>query len=455
MDVMKPNFNFKIIGDVFLSPEDLQVLSLLYQPIMRVDAFSLYITLLSLPKTTPKNHHLLLQLIGGDMLSLIDARERLEAMGLVDVYKDEAVATYFLKPPLSIKQFFNDAIMRAFLYVKIGAQDFNRLKQMLVTEDTWPVGEKVTKRFDEVFDVRPLSRFEQNLQMERSLVAKQGIEIAAAFDAEMLMKILLKKGISWEIISPEMIQVLNEFAFLYKYDVHELALLVFDASDPNGSVDMLKLKDLARKQYQLINRGERVQVVTKAQMTFGESNIQNSSAISEDDIISFLEQSPVEFLRFKSAGKPPVPADIRLVEWLYIDQKMPAGVVNVLVDYVLEHTGGSLPKQLIEKIAGQWQRQGIDTTEAAMNQVIATVTKGINYQKEKARPLGTLPAKQVKKAARIEPIPEWLGKEKSDLDSNEGVYKEEMDGAKARIEQMKQMMRSYSETGGGTDEKIK
>ena len=52
-----------------------------------------------------------------------------------------------------------------------------------------------------------------------------------------------------------------------------------------------------------------------------------------------------------------------------VDQQMAPGVVNVLIDYVLNISDGRLPKQLVEKIAGEWQRKEINTTEKAMVQV--------------------------------------------------------------------------------------
>lgn len=435
MERMKPNFNYKIVGDVFLSPTDLQTLTLLYQPIMGVDAFSLYLTFLSLPKKIQQKHHLLLQLTGGNMEAFMDKRHKLEAMGLLDSYQSETSITYLLKQPLSIKQFFGDAIMRAFLYVKLGIQDFNYLKQLLVEEAPALDGEKMTKRFDQVFEVRPLTRVEQNLQLDlKSEHSKQGIEIAPIFDASMLKQVLLKKGISWEIITSDLMKILNEFAFLYKFDVHELSRLVFDALIPDGSVDIMKMKQLARMQFQLMSKGENVQVLVKEDQVASEV----VATPAKEDIISFLEQSPVEFLRFKADGKPPVPADLKLVEWLYVDQGMPAGVINVLVEYVLDYTDGNLPKQLIEKIAGQWQRQGIMTTQAAMAQVIATVKKSNAYQKEKQQPLLHSNRNQpLKRATRTEPIPEWLGKIET-----EQPQKNDENEARKRIEQMKQLMRN-------------
>ena len=433
---MKPNFKFKVLGDVFLSPTDLQSLTLLYQPIIGVDAFSLYFLLLNLPTNARKKHHLLLQITGGNMDSLIDSRYRLEASGLVDVYKSDDLMTYVLKQPLSVKQFFNEAIMRAFLYVKVGAQDFNVLKNMLMlnadsaTTNDKLTGDKLTKRFDEVFDVKALKRIDQNLQASNEIVrADQGIEIATVFDSSMLSSILTKKGISEKVLAPDLLRTLNELAFLYKFDVHELARLVFDASLPDNTVDLVKMKLLARTQFQLMSSGANIQVVIKDDQVEAEKVGQDASDVG---IITFLEQSPVDFLRFKSGGVSPVPADMKLVEWLFTDQGLPAGVVNVLVDYVLNYTDGNLPKQLVEKIAGQWQRLGVNTTKKAMDKVAKSLAKSSEYKKEKQMPIAS-GYRNLKNAARVEPIPEWLGKTNND----QGI--DDTD-AKKRIEQMKRAM---------------
>jgi len=430
MELMKPNFNFKVLSDAFGTPVNLQSLTLLYQPIIGTDAFSLYFLFLSLPVDTLQRHHLLLQIMDGSMDDLVKTRHRLEAVGLLDVYESDELVTYILKQPLSVKQFFDDAIMRAFLYVKIGARDFNALKNMLIIEKSSFIGDKSTKRFDEVFDVRALSRIQQNIQFDNEISKKdQGIEVSAVFEPTVLASILLKKGISQEIISSELLRVLNEFAFLYKFDVHELARLVFDALIPDGSVDFVRMKSLARTQFQLMNKGTPVQVIVKDEDA--ENEISKTKA-PEQGIIAFLEQSPVDFLKFKSGGKPPVPADVKLVEWLYVDQGMPAGVVNVLVDYVLNYTDGNLPKQLVEKITGQWQRQGVNTTQAAMDKVMKSLTKSSDYQKEKQKPIASQ-VRNLKNATRVEPIPKWLGKV-----NNENIVDDV--AAKERIEQMKREM---------------
>lgn len=429
MELIKPNFKFKIANIATLSPDDIQSLTLLYQPIIGLDAFSLYTTLATLPPVTTHAHHLLLQLLDCCMEQLVKKRQRLEAAGLIKTYESDDLLTYVLKKPLLVNSFLSDGIMSAFLYVKVGAKDFALIKQMLTSDSEKLEGKHISKRFDEVFDIKMLTRVPHNLIAQGYDKNRSGIDIADNFDVSTLLSVLKKKGISQEMITQSVLTSLNELAFLYKFDVHELARLVFDSTDPAGVVDLVKMKSLARTQFQLMSKGEHVQVVVK-----DEKNDHDEALIetNQPSVIAFLEQNPIDFLRFKSGGKPPVPADIKLVEWLYLDQKMNAGVVNVLVDYVLDYADGNLPKQLVEKIAGQWQRQNVSTAQAAMDKVMKNLKKRNDYQKEKQQPIARQ-ARNLNKATRFEPIPDWLGKSENLEFTNDAAAKE-------RVEQIKRAL---------------
>ena len=84
-------------------------------------------------------------------------------------------------------------------------------------------------------------------------------------------------------------------------------------------------------------------------------------------IYTFETISPREFLINLNKGSDPTRRDLKLVEDLLIDYKLKPGVVNVLIDYMLNVNEKKLTRGLAETLAGQWQRQGIETVEEAMN----------------------------------------------------------------------------------------
>lgn len=63
-------------------------------------------------------------------------------------------------------------------------------------------------------------------------------------------------------------------------------------------------------------------------------------------------------------GKIPS-SDIDLVESLSSEYKLPAPVVNVLIEYVMLTQQRRLPRALVEKIAGHWKRLNMSTAHQA------------------------------------------------------------------------------------------
>ena len=189
-----------------------------------------------------------------------------------------------------------------------------------------------------------------------------------------------------------MLDQINKIAFLYKLDEHELARLIFDALDSDGFVNLEVFRKQAKQYFQFLNKGKPIEVVEMPKVKQDKPIVKDDNQavmLKEKQLLLVLSQNPLDFLRFKQHQKEPVPADRQLVEWLVVDQQMPAGVVNVLVDYVLNISDGRLPKQLVEKIAGEWQRKKIDTTEKAMTQVKSMLKAKQKRETEKKVPMAT------------------------------------------------------------------
>lgn len=428
-----------------MTSEEIQVLTLLYQPIIGPQAVSLFTTLdtLALKKQEQSlTHHLLLQLLNTNIEEFLEWRYKLEAVGLVSVYITEEShhITYVLKRPMKARAFFSDGIINVFLNLKVGNVDYQALKQFFIEDAFKAEGKNVSKPFNEVFDTTVLLRNSQTLQaspLPVSEMKREGVELEKAFNEELLFALLKQFGLDDQILSDKLLDQINKIAFLYKLDESELARLIFDALDSDGFVNLEVFRKQAKQYFQFLNKGKPIEVVEVSQVN-QETMISEANAASakEKQLLIHLSQHPLSFLKFKQHQKEPVPADRQLVEWLVVDQQMPSGVVNVLIDYVLNISDGRLPKQLVEKIAGEWQRKEIDNTEKAIAQVKSTLKAKQKRENEKTIPAASKPSYQ--KSARVvrqEQVPDWLKAPQTQESNKKTLSEEDLQ----KIERMKQL----------------
>lgn len=76
--------------------------------------------------------------------------------------------------------------------------------------------------------------------------------------------------------------------------------------------------------------------------------------------------APAKVLKDIANGKEPILADVQLANYFVTHYKMPIGVVNVLLQYVLLRTDMKLTKNYAEKIASHWMRKDVKTAKEAM-----------------------------------------------------------------------------------------
>lgn len=118
-----------------------------------------------------------------------------------------------------------------------------------------------------------------------------------------------------------------------------------------------------------------------------------------------------------------------------VDQQMAPGVVNVLIDYVLNISDGRLPKQLVEKIAGEWQRKEINTTEKAMVQVKTMLKAKQKREIEKTMPAAAKVYPKTARVVRQEQVPDWLKANAQRVEEKKSLTDDDLQ----KIERMKQL----------------
>src|SRR5690606_14720871 len=106
------NDKLKLYSKTFLGSHHYEIVSLLYQPLMGIEATTLYFTLWSMINLEKGDlilsHRQLITFFNWDLKKLVKIRERLEAIGLLNTYYSKKLGYYLyeLRQPLSAKQFF-------------------------------------------------------------------------------------------------------------------------------------------------------------------------------------------------------------------------------------------------------------------------------------------------------------------------------------------------------------
>jgi replication initiation and membrane attachment protein len=145
-------------------------------------------------------------------------------------------------------------------------------------------------------------------------------------------------------------------------------------------------------------------------------------ATEEEKTIKFFEEvSPYQMLELYSGTKP-IEADLGIVVYLMVDQKLPSGVVNVLLDYVMRINDMNLAKGLVEKIASHWARKKVKTVPEAISLAKSEKKKYSEWQEKKT----AAPFKGRRGVANdSKRLPDWLNDEQKSSAEKAGQPEEQ------------------------------
>lgn len=364
-----PADRYVVINKTILTDADRKYLISFYEPIVGHLAISLYLILIndleeSKGVSRDFTHHHLMSLLKTPLKILKEAREALEATGLLKTYfKKGDVNNYIYEiySPLSPSEFFNHPILNIVLYNNIGATEYEYLKKQYqkLKVDTKEYID-ITKKLDDVME----SGINVSVVdvKERSI---NDIEVKDQVDFDLILSSIPKGIINEKVFTKKTKELINNLAFIYKIDTLKMIELIRSVLNEYGMIDKDNLRINARKMYQF-NNGTLPTLIYRSQPEYLKSPVGDNSMRGK--IIEMFEKlNPVDFLRNKYGGAKPTNRDIKLIENLIIDLEMPPAVVNVLLDYVLRKNNNKLATNYIETIAGQWKRAGLKNASEAMD----------------------------------------------------------------------------------------
>lgn len=413
-----PADQYIVVNKTVLTEVDKKNLINLYEPLIGFGALSLYLTLWSdLDRlefvSRDLTHHHLMSLLKMSLDGIKQAREALEAMGLLKTYfKEGSINSYVyeLYSPLSAAEFFNNPILNIVLYNNVGEEEYNNLKSMYkkVKIDLKDYID-ITKTLNETFESSNLPTFDVR---ERQTLP---LNVHSDIDFDLIISSIPKGILSEKTFNKKTRELINNLAFIYDLDTLKITELIRASINEFGSIDKEVLRKNARKYYQF-NNGNLPTLVYRTQPEYLKSPVGDNS--KKGKIISVFENTnPRDFLQNKYGGVTPTNRDLKLLDMLLNDLELMPAVVNVLLDYILRVNNNKLSINYVETVAGQWKRAGIKTAKEAM----ALAEK--EYHKEHKK-MEKKSNKNVKEA----PIPIWFNKniEKEEITEEEAKELEEL-----------------------------
>lgn len=390
---------YTVVNKTILTDNDKVNLINLYEPIIGPLPISLYLTLCSdLDRTQTisieYNHHHLMTFLKSNLNTIKEARQALEAVGLLKTYYKEGESInyyiYELYSPISAYEFFNHPILNVVLYNNIGINEYkNLVKSYKIVPIKYDDYQDISTKLNETFKSSIGNFSNEDIRTKNSNKPK----IDNLIDFDVVRESIPTSVLSNQAFNKKSKELINNLAFIYNLDTLKVSELIRLTIDENGQINKDLFIKKVRKYYEYNNGGSLPTIVYRTQPEYlksPEGDLSNTGKM----IYIFENTSPYDFLKSKYKNNNPTPRDLKLLEYLALDLNMKPAVINVLIDFVLKVNDNKLNKAYIETIAGQWTRLGINTAKEAMNQAKK------DYKKK--------PKKETKNNTKL---PVWLNNE--------------------------------------------
>ena len=412
---------FVVINRTLLSEYDRKVLTMLYQPIVGSTTITLYLTLWSLLDkleviSSDLTHDSLMTNLQISLEEIVEAREKLEALGLIKTYLKESSEynsyVYELYSPLKVYDFFNDPILSTILYDTVGPTEYKRVMEYFKIPKINLTGYKnISAKFNDVFTVTNIASVDKVDDIKRR--RKLGVSFEPTIDLNNILNNISNEQLNIRSVTKEVKDILYKLALVYDYKDDDMEKIILNSIDDSHKIDIPLLRSNARKFYRFENSNDNLGLIYKNQPEYLKTKL---TSLSKKDkmIYVFENQSPSEFL-YNKTGVEPTKQEIDIIEYLLVDVGLTQGVINVLLDYVLRTSDNKLVRSYIENKASEWKRCNITTVPDAMEKA---------KEEQKGRKKSTTKSTPIK--------PDWLDKT---IESREATEEEE----RAFLEELKNM----------------
>lgn len=373
MNVFEEDALIRVEADFSLSLVQEKVLTSFYLPLSGSSAFSLYHLLVQLADTEDRRPYMAGEL--ADMASCLlselqPALLKLEGLGLLKAYRKEngnkPCYLFLLKEPLKpfeiLKEPCNAEFKKALL-AKIGERKEAELEyayrvNTILDKDYYDI----SVSFGDVFmDKEDISAFaslngeDLNQYLFRNEKKKDG----PSFQKDVFQNELEEVQIPFSGVENQYAEIAR-LSVLYALNEKEAAHLIAEkcmTSDGLFSLTTFQKGAMDLHHYGLKN----VETEEGDETTFGHSDFAKR-------VRAYQEKTPLEFLSLCLNAEPPLSYK-KTLNVLSDTYKAPNSLINAVIDYTVQKTGGSFPEQYAVKTVISLLKKGITDGGAALSEL--------------------------------------------------------------------------------------
>lgn len=430
-----PNTIYQVFKALPLTQEGKDGLLYLYQPIIGAQALALYFQFLGDEADSNESEFIHLDCSNAlniGLSSFLEARKRLEGMGLLTVFEKEdpefgKIYLYQLEEPLVPQKFIKDVTYSFLLHQAVGERKFkqltNRFKPKKINMADY---QEVTANFTTVYGNLDLNLFSrtsdqlENVAKEYEQAKEPGLKVdSTQLDWHFLMELANKKFISKTNFTTDFKAQLTVYANLYGYNELELVddLLVQVVALDTGLVDAKQLKQFVERKHQTTFQRPSMQPVSE-EADVRRFNLLRQTGYSEKDIhlIKLSEKTaPYDFLEAIKVEKKSYVTDSEkwLLKSLVERSPLPNSVINILIHYVLViQDNSTLQPNFVNTIATNWSEKGFQSPETAIQYAREFVKESKEKQAARQQVKNTRTNNYSRPPIRKETLPDWAIKPK-------------------------------------------
>ena len=307
-------------------------LDLLYGPLLSLEALRLYTYLLSISQLNIiVTYSHLIEHLQMELDTIESARKELERLMLLATFEEDNNHYLKLKKPLDYHAFKNHEVLGRLFVHQVGSERLQEIVSLLI-------GRRFDQKGTDISDhLSPNVLDNYNNQKEVSYRAVASMEVSDTFDMATLLIQCGETIFPPKLRTENVLKQIEGYATAYQIDYQSLKRYINESIPLEQThFDMKNFKHLASINHQPLPPGDP------------------------------FTWPPEKFLAQLQDGVPVINSDLYLIKDLKEKYQFSFEVINTLLDYTIKEHGGSLGRNLVEKIATSWKRAKVNSREAAL-----------------------------------------------------------------------------------------